>query len=191
MRRSQAVLQVSASSGTPDALTPDAGTPERRRKTPHVLEDLPEGGQRVRVQADPLDRYLARGEVTGRQAQAALWMRALWHRCHFESGLTMRWEQRVDGSRGAEADRVSDGALSARMKYRKAVQAVGIRLSDALIRIICEGVSARDWAVATRRHPSAGIDLFRLALDELADFLGLPADAAEKEAVKKTAENKK
>ncbi|MFD2264323.1 DUF6456 domain-containing protein [Lacibacterium aquatile] len=154
---------------------PDYGTPRLRAAGQIVEEEDPAGVpvRHVRVNGEPLDRYLARGELKGRQAEAAKRLRALWYRCHFEAGLTMRWDERVNGSRGSEAESMSDGLVAARRNYAKAVQAVGIRLSDALCRVVCEGMSARDWAVATGRHPASGIEMLRLALDLLADHWGM------------------
>lgn len=156
--------------------TPDFGSPLLRAKRAGELVEEPGPGglpvRHVRLLADPLDRYLSRGELVGRHAAAATRLRDLWHRCHFEAGLTMRWGERVGGSSAPDSEKMTETTAAARQRFAKALRAVGVRLSSVLSRVICEGVSARDWATETGRHPSSGIEMLRLALDLVADHWG-------------------
>lgn len=155
---------------------PDFGSPGlRARKGAGLVEEAGPDGvlvTHVRLAADPLDRYLARGELVGRQALAATRLRDLWHYCHFEAGLTMRWGERVSGSRAPDSEKMTETVAAARQRFAKALRAAGVRLSSVLSRVVCEGVSARDWAIETGRHPSSGIEMLRLALDLVADHWG-------------------
>lgn len=164
---------------------PDFGTAQLRSKLGGALveEAGPEGApvRHVRLTADPLDRYIARSELIGRHALAATRLRDLWQQCHFEAGLTMRWGERVSGSRRPESEQMAETTVAARARFAKAIQSVGIRLSPVLSGVVCNGTSARDWAVETGRHPASGIEMLRLALDLVADHWGFAENRTKRE----------
>ncbi|MFY8106265.1 MAG: hypothetical protein ACOVKO_05055 [Elstera sp.] len=166
------------------ATTPVRPTPERRRRSellplPKELdaEEVPP----TRLTQDVLDRYLARGDLTGRCADAALRLRALLERLYRQPGLIAPYGGRLQTAacRGnAAPSGPEEGAHRAAQSWKTLTQRLGPILSAILTAVLCEGISARDWASRSQRHPASGIEILRIALNACADHWGLPKDAA-------------
>lgn len=110
----------------------------------------------------PMERYLARGEVSRLQFDHGerLWADFM------RSGLTAI----VTGSYVASApsgERVTPGCGPRYAEYRDAMRAVGIILSPVLMHVVLEGRSASSWATEHQRPIGEGIVALRLALDAL------------------------
>ncbi len=157
-------------------------TPERRRQAePMPLPpdlDAPGAGP-VRLTQDVVDRYLARGDLVGRSAEAALRVRALLERLNRAPRLIGAYGARLQtaGCSGTRPpDGPGEGALRAGQVWKTLSQRLGPILSALLTAVFCEGISARDWAVRSHRHPASGIEILRIALDACADHWGLPLD---------------
>ncbi|KJV09269.1 hypothetical protein VZ95_12535 [Elstera litoralis] len=134
----------------------------------------------VRLTQDALDRYLARGELTGRCAEAAVRARALFERLHRQPDLIGAYGGRLHTAscRGNAAPHgPAEGVHRAAQSWQSLAQRLGPILSAILTAVICEGGSARDWAVRGQRHPASGIEILRIALHACADHWGLPSDA--------------
>lgn len=157
-------------------------TPERRRQA--VVMPLPPdiegaGPVPVRLTQDVIDRYLARGDLVGRSADAALRVRALLERLTREPRLIGAYGPRLltAGCSGSRLpDGPGEGVLRAGQVWKTLTQRLGPILSALLTAVFCEGISARDWAVRSHRHPASGIEILRIALDACADHWGLPLD---------------
>ncbi len=163
----------------PAALRP---TPERRRQAepmplpPDLLtaEPVP-----VRLTQDVVDRYLARGDLTGRTAEAAVRVRGVLERLTREPRLIGAYGNRL-ATASSRTQKVPDGpgegVHRAGDVWRLLARRMGPILSGLVTAVFCEGISARDWAARSQRHPASGIEILRIALDACADHWGLPID---------------
>jgi hypothetical protein len=161
-------------------------TPEQRAKYDYervnVAEidpvEQPIGEAPRNVTQWPLDRYLKRKNITGRQWLAGDTLRTAWER----SGMSPHVTARYDGPSVGRGDPaflvpVSHAAAQARLAYRSAIQAVGQRLSPVLVAVCCEGNGVRElgegkgWRGATAS--AAGMMALQIALDALADHYNL------------------
>ena len=164
------------------ALDPIRPTPERRRRSeslPLPNELAGEKNPPVRLTQDVLDRYLARGDLAGRCAEAAIRLRALLERLYRQPDVIAAYGERLQTAlcRGNAAPQgPGEGQHRASQSWQKLSQHLGPILSAIVTAVLCEGISARDWAVRSHRHPASGIEILRIALDTCADHWGLPID---------------
>lgn len=174
-------------SAAPNPIIPEpvGPTPERRRQSepmPLPRELDAEKCPPSRLTQDVLDRYLARGELTGRCAEAAIRLRSLLERLHRQPGLIAPYGAHLQTAacRGnAPPQGPAETIHRAAQSWQSLAQRLGPILSALVTAVICEGVSARDWAIRGYRHPTSGIEIFRIALHTCADFWGMPNDPIE------------
>lgn len=125
-------------------------------------EERPRQAQK-RVRQTPMERYLARGEVTRQQFDDA---ERLWSD-YMRSGLTAAVTGSYGTSTGGGTGAPTPGCGPRYAQYQAAMRAVGIILSPVLAWVVLEGLSAKDWAVQHKRPAGDGIVALRLALDAL------------------------
>lgn len=163
----------------PDLVLP---THERRRRSepmPLPKELDAEKNPPVRLTQDVLDRYLVRGDLSGRCADAAVRLRSLFERLQRQPDLIGAYGERLQTAlcRGNAAPPGSgEGQHRAAQSWQSLTQRLGPILSAIVTAVLCEGVSARDWAVRSHRHPASGIEILRIALNAVADHWGMPTD---------------
>ena len=119
---------------------------------------------RVVARQTPLERYLARQEVTREQYHHAEHLLRDW----LSSGL----EPHITGAYGDQLTGVGPpvpGTGPAYAYYTAAIRAVGIVLSPVLVHVVLLGFSARSWAETAARPPTDGMPALRLALDALGE----------------------
>jgi hypothetical protein len=130
----------------------------------------------VNLAESPLGWLLARGMVSRRQYDAGERLRSDWERAQLGPAVTMRWDAPPTGrvARGAPIeDDPSTAQVAAKLRFDKAVEAVGEGLSDILWRIVCAGEGMRDSEVALGWPARSGRVVLGLALDRLADYYRL------------------
>ncbi len=159
---------------------PDFGTPELHRRHLVVIED---GGAawdkphaRV-IDQRPLDRYLARGELSPNPAIAS---------AMFEAGHRLRTDWTIAGLEPKVIAQLSPRSQAQLEFSERRIQAIG-RKDRALmalsplhrsvaIAVVCQDMSAQAWAKREGVRPwlqaTAGIGALRLALGALARFYG-------------------
>lgn len=128
--------------------------------TGHVIEH----GARVQP---AIERYLKRGQVTGRQARAA-------------ETLYRAWAVGIQGARLPAPGCASyspggwrDAQVQAARVYENARNHVGKRLWPLLFAVCCEDWTADRFANERGRNSTGTMEALRYALDMLADSLGL------------------
>jgi len=115
-----------------------------------------------------IDRYRHKKQITVKQSDAALKLRADWEMAGRQMAVTGTYGQAGQGN-----PEMSDMAALASARYVKATRAVGVELSPILVHVALLDGSASDWAKTTQREPKSGIEILRLALDALARHYGL------------------
>lgn len=157
-------------------------TRERRRRSepmPLPKELEAEKNPPVRLTQDVLDRYLVRGDLEGRCADAAVRLRALFERLQRQPDLIGAYGERLQTAlcRGNGVPQgPGEGQHRAAQAWQSLTQRLGPILSAIVTAVLCEGISARDWAVRSHRHPASGIEILRIALNAAADHWGMPMD---------------
>jgi hypothetical protein len=119
--------------------------------------------KRAAVRQTPMERYLARSEVTRQQYDDA---ERLWGD-YMRSGLTAAVTGDYGASTGGGSGAPTPGCGPRYAQYTAAMRAVGIILSPALAWVVLEGLAAGDWATRNKRPETDGIVALRLALDAL------------------------
>ena len=115
-----------------------------------------------RAMQTPMQRYLARGEITRQQFDDA---ERLWSD-YMRSGLTAAVTGAYETGSGGGGN-LTPGCGPRYAQYQAAMRAVGIILSPVLSFVVAGEGSAGDWAVQRNRPASEGIVTLRLALDAL------------------------
>lgn len=168
----------------PKNLTPAAVRPTQERQRQAEPMPLPRDlagadPAPVRLTQDVVDRYLARGDLSGRTAEAALRVRGVLERLTREPRLIGAYGDRL-ATAFSRTQKVPDGpgegVHRAGDVWRQLCRRMGPILSGLVTAVFCEGISARDWATRSHRHPASGIEILRIALDACADYWGLPQD---------------
>lgn len=116
-----------------------------------------------RARQTPMERYLARGEVTRQQYGDA---EQLWSD-YMRSGLTAAVTGAYGTKTAAGSGTLPPGCGPRYAEYQAAMRAVGIILSPVLAAVVLEGLFAGDWAAQHKRPDGEGIVALRLALDAL------------------------
>jgi hypothetical protein len=119
--------------------------------------------KRAIARQTPMERYLARNEVTRQQYDNA---QRLWSD-YMLSGLTATVTGRYSHGTGGGGGGQTPGCGARYAEYTAAMRAVGIILSPALSWVVLEGLAAGDWATRNKRPETDGIVALRLALDAL------------------------
>lgn len=131
-------------------------------------------GAQMRVVQRPIDRYRQRDQITARQAQGADHLRD-----DYEFGICGAHDRsKSTGSGGAKG--YADLQLDAATRYRKAVAALGPRLSAIVVPVVVGDAGGGEisvGALAKARGEKSEQHLmgaFKIGLDVLADHYGLP-----------------
>ncbi|MEI9850604.1 MAG: DUF6456 domain-containing protein [Sphingomonas sp.] len=132
-------------------------------------------GVTVNLAESPLSWLRARGHVSARQFEAGERLRADYEMAALGPRVTMRWDAaRETGRRGApEPLDPTLAQIAAKRRFDAAIAAAGPGLADVLWRVVCagEGLAAAEKALG---WPSrAGKLVLGLALERVADHLGL------------------
>lgn len=115
----------------------------------------------------PLDRYLARNEITQDQYSAGMALYALWRAAGFKTLCAASYEPQIPAS-----GQMSQTQAEKCAEYFLASRAVGRQLWPPLMSVCCLGISARDWAKANGHNPVGGLLVLKLGLDRLGEFWG-------------------
>lgn len=116
-----------------------------------------------RARQTPMERYLARGEVTRQQYDDA---ERLWGD-YMRSGLTAAVTGAYGTSTGGGSGAPTPGCGPRYAQYTAAMRAVGIILSPVLSFVIAGAGSAGDWAKANKRPRDVAMAMLVEALDAL------------------------
>jgi hypothetical protein len=143
---------------------------DRQRHNRVLVEKLSDGfGSRARVQPC-IERMAQRGQITVRQARAAVLLYEDW-----ALGILCARDAEAGGSSVPDPGGYRDRQLDAATSYRRAREAVGLRMWPCLFAIVIEDFSVERFANerggGTDRKGWAAI--LKLSLDVLADFYGL------------------
>ncbi len=132
----------------------------------------------------PLSWLHSRQLISATQYVAGERLRADFERAMLSGRVTTNWDTAGTGSRGGNvAAEISDGALAARQRYQKAVEAVGPELAAILRQVCCmaAGIEAAERALDLPRR--SGRAVLGLALTGLARHYGLFGSNARHNAV--------
>jgi hypothetical protein len=124
----------------------------------------------------PLGWLRSRGHVGERQFAAGELLRRDWERSGLPPRVTMRWDAPPPdrSPRGpAEPVAATNAQLAARLRFEKAVKALGPGLSDIAWRIVCAGEGMREAETALAWPARAGKLVLTMALDRLAEHYRL------------------
>ncbi len=156
----------------------DYGTLERLQHdvVPLVAIADPDGGQPVTVRyvqsQRQLERLALRGIISHRQYLAGDKLFTLWFRAGRSPNIASTLSDKVDGSRPA-----GTGLQAlAEIELKKICAGTSSRLWPLLVHVCFTDGAPSDWASQHHYAPREGVTLLRHALDEVADFLRLPAE---------------
>lgn len=110
----------------------------------------------------PLDRYLARNQITQTQFQAGQRIYKTWYAAGRQPRLCSNYNQRT--SRG-----IIDNESQAKAEegYKKALIACGPVFSGIVVAVCLLGESAGDWATSQNKRKDSGIEYLRDGLNIL------------------------
>lgn len=142
-----------------------SSTGHMQKRGARVETQLPHDRYKVRNQLDPDDDW----------RNLMLWESAERLRRDFEqAGLASRtcssFEPRVAGGK---REWESDKQVAALLRYKKAMNTLGISMRSPIYYICVAGEFADSWARRNGMPPQAGLSILQLALSELAHFYGL------------------
>ncbi len=149
---------------------PDADNPvtaKRQRAAVHIGES-------------PLTWLHSRGHLTNRQYLAGEKLRLYFERANLAPNVTMNWDTlktgRVGGS-GPSEYCATDRMMSAKDKFDASLTAMGRDLADIAWRVICAGKAITLAEKGLGWPARSGKLVLRIALDRLADYYRIPANA--------------
>ncbi len=116
-----------------------------------------------RVRQTPMERYLARGEVTRQQFDDA---ERLWSD-YMRSGLTAAVTGSYGTNTGGGSGAPTPGCGPRYAQYQAAMRAVGIILTPVITWTVLEGKPADQWAQQAKKGARQGVPTLRIALDVL------------------------
>lgn len=125
-------------------------------------EERPRQAQK-RARQTPMERYLARGEVTRQQFDDA---ERLWSD-YMRSGLTAAVTGSYGTSTGGGTGAPTPGCGPRYAQYQAAMRAVGIILSPVLAWVVLGKGSAGDWANSAKRPRDVAMAMLIEALEAL------------------------
>jgi hypothetical protein len=127
------------------------------------------------------DSYYHRDQLTWRQHQAATLFWGAWYYGGLEQKLTGSYS---DAGAGTSDPFWGMAHTEAQVGHRKRLRAyhrdLGPRMASLVVHVICADEPARTWGVLrgkSRRVADAGMELFREALNRIADLEALPDKA--------------
>jgi hypothetical protein len=121
----------------------------------------------------PLDHYHRRDRVDDRQYRAGDRFRTDFLLGGLETRLVADLARISGNAGGGPGLMATERQVAARQRWRRATQAVGLRLSPVLVAVCCEERTAADWTAKPGRGGEIeGMTTLRLALDTLADHYG-------------------
>jgi Domain of unknown function (DUF6456) len=149
-----------------------AFVPERQSRRvvlePHLVTTCGVIAQYRARAVSTLERYHRRRQITDRQFIAG-------------QRLYKAWAVGICGAHDPEAGAgpwqpagYTDTVLDAAQDYRQAVQFMGQRLSPVVLGVCCEDFTVERMAADWHRDRKGLMEVFRTALDHLADFYRLP-----------------
>lgn len=124
-------------------------------------DGAPAYGARV-VTQQPLDRYLARQQITEDHFATGMRLYGLWRKAGKEPRLCADYNQRIASGRH---DDVAEARETARREFNDAMMAIPSVFSSCLLAVCCMGETTGDWAIGANRHESAGMAYLRDGLD--------------------------
>ncbi|MEA3051160.1 MAG: hypothetical protein QOG72_63 [Sphingomonadales bacterium] len=130
----------------------------------------------VNLAESPLGWLRSRGHVSERQYAAGEELRRDWERSGLPPRVTMCWDSPPPdrNPRGsAEPVAATNAQLAARLRFEKAVKALGPGLRDIAWRVVCAGEGMRAAETALDWPARAGKLVLTMALDRLADHYRL------------------
>ena len=144
-------------------------TPERKRNRTVVVTEGERGGRQYVSLAEPLEFYVAKRVITGKQYRAGKRLHGLWERGAKSPYVQVQY--RLDDG-GAKAQSFVPAGFMA-TAYRDALYAVKNERARRIVFLVCcTGVFAGKTfpeTVSARTAKRNGISLLREALDVLAD----------------------
>jgi hypothetical protein len=146
---------------------PQVLTAHRKRRGDVVAVEGTSGGRQYHSLDAPLEFYVARRVITGKQYRAGKRLHALWAKANASAYVQVRYE---DGDGGAKAMSFAPHGFGA-VEFREAMQAVSSAEAREVVRkVCCEGIAASRCVSATsvRTAKRRGIALLVEALDALA-----------------------
>jgi hypothetical protein len=148
----------------------DFGTRERGQHDEIQLEEtMVAGVNRARITTQTqLDRMYKRSEISYRQFDAGERFASAWYIGCRGSTVTANYDVRIPSS----SLEVEQHVVRARRSVKKALDAVG-PLAAIVVHVAGLDLPASEWAVMHDHDRRAGITVLRMALDALADHLGV------------------
>lgn len=143
---------------------------DRQRHNRVLVERLADGfGHRARVQPS-IERMAQRGLITVRQARAGGLLYEDW-----ALGIVCARDAEAGGSSVPDPGGYRDRQLDAATSYRRAREAVGLRMWPILWHVCCDDWSVERFAneLGSGTDRKGWMGIFRISLDILADFYGL------------------
>ncbi len=153
-----------------NVIDPDAANPvtaKRKRTAVHIGES-------------PMTWLHSRGHLTNRQLLAGEKLRLYYERSSLGPNVTMNWDRLKTGRLGGSGPlgcSPTDQMMSAKDRFDASLSAMGRDLADIAWRVICAGkaitLAEKDLSWPAR----SGKIVLRIALDRLADYYRIPANA--------------
>ena len=143
-------------------------TPERKKNRTIVVTEGDRGGREYRSLTSPLEFYVAKAQITGRQYRAGKRLHSLW-----EKGAKSPYVQvqyRLDDGGAKAHSFVPPGFMA--VEYRDALYSVGNDNARLVVFLVCcEGIAASRClpSLTLRSAERKGMHYLREALDTLAD----------------------
>ena len=173
--RKQRLAETAPSTGLPR----DTGPAERWQHGDEAIDELSDtpGVTRRRVTTQtPLDRYLARGQITQEQWEAGDWLRRRFEAARLVPGAAALDPAKIRVDCGARLMETTAAQSEAHRDVLDALRAVGPELAPVLVSVCCMGEAASSWAKADgydgTRAKIAGVITLQHALNTLARLRG-------------------
>lgn len=151
-------------------IDPDADNPQTAKRKRVVLH----------IGESPLSWLHSRGHLTNRQLLAGEKLRLYYERSNLGPNVTMNWDTlktgRLGGSGPAEYS-ATDRMMSAKDKFDASLAVMGSDLADIAWRVICAGKAITSAEKIMGWPARSGKLVLRIALDRLADYYRIPANA--------------
>ena len=144
-------------------------TPERKKNRTIVVTEGERGGREYRSLTAPLEFYVAKAVITGREYRAGKRLHGLWEKGAKSPFVQVQYRLDDGGAKAQSFAPIGFGAV----EYREALYAVkNERARRVVFLVCCEGVFAGKTfpdTVSVRTAKRTGVALLREALGVLAD----------------------